>query len=235
MKSGLRGGKPRDMATMAHGGKTSRGAGASQRGFEYKVYAKGGKVKKYAAGGALRDEKGDYLRDEKTGTRQYANFSDWMGDLFGRKRADALDDTTMKAVRESQAAKSREEDRETRRPQPGAGSRTPPARSTAQRRRMLLRNPMPAPAAPTSSALNVKVMSTPKSDTETMADIVREMTAEERRRKASMPTYDMMPASPGASDYREEPYRKGGKVKMASGGSCRGMGAATKGGKYSIK
>jgi len=30
-------------------------------------------------------------------------------------------------------------------------------------------------------------------------------------------------------------YRKGGKVKMAGGGSCRGMGAAQRGGKYSIK
>ena len=44
MKSGLRGGKPRDIATMSHGGKTSRGAGAAQRGFNYNIYAEGGKV-----------------------------------------------------------------------------------------------------------------------------------------------------------------------------------------------
>jgi hypothetical protein len=30
-------------------------------------------------------------------------------------------------------------------------------------------------------------------------------------------------------------FRKGGSVKMAGGGTCRGMGAATKGGKYTIK
>lgn len=30
-------------------------------------------------------------------------------------------------------------------------------------------------------------------------------------------------------------YAEGGKVNMASGGSCRGMGSAVKGGKYSIK
>jgi hypothetical protein len=40
------------------------------------------------------------------------------------------------------------------------------------------------------------------------------------------------------ADYareRESNYAKGGGVKMASGGTCRGMGAATKGGKYTIK
>ena len=86
MKSGLRGGKPRDMATfrkggmkkpkvskeyemelpgggsmemempmrkMAHGGMTSRGAGAAQRGYDYNIYAEGGTVKK-AGGGMCR-------------------------------------------------------------------------------------------------------------------------------------------------------------------------------------
>ena len=57
MKSGLRGGKPRDMATFKHGG-TSRGAGAAKKGFDYAVYKKGGKVKKYAEGGATRKEYG---------------------------------------------------------------------------------------------------------------------------------------------------------------------------------
>jgi hypothetical protein len=32
---------------------TSRGAGAAQRGYEYKVYKSGGKVKKYAEGGSV--------------------------------------------------------------------------------------------------------------------------------------------------------------------------------------
>lgn len=53
MKSGLRGGKPRDMSTMSHGGKTSRGAGAAQRGYNYNLYAKGGGVK-MAGGGSCR-------------------------------------------------------------------------------------------------------------------------------------------------------------------------------------
>lgn len=57
MKSGLRGGKPRDMATFKKGG-VSRGAGAAKKGFEYQIYAKGGGVKKYAEGGATRKEYG---------------------------------------------------------------------------------------------------------------------------------------------------------------------------------
>lgn len=68
-----------------------------------------------------------------------------------------------------------------------------------------------------------KVTPPPKrpSDTDVMKGIVREMQDEERVRKAEMP-----------SDL----YAKGGGVKKyAKGGSCRGMGAAVKGGKYSIK
>ena len=57
MKSGMRGGKPRDMATFKKGG-TSRGAGAAKKGFDYQIYAKGGGVKKYAEGGATRKEYG---------------------------------------------------------------------------------------------------------------------------------------------------------------------------------
>lgn len=38
-----------------------------------------------------------------------------------------------------------------------------------------------------------------------------------------------------AREMEARGYAKGGKVKMAGGGSCRGMGAATKGGKYTIK
>jgi len=124
---------------------TSRGAGAAQRGYEYKVYKSGGKVKKYAEGGSV------------------------------------------------------EEDRETRRPMP-----TSEMLPTSKQRRMAMRR-----------------KSKPKSDTEKMGEIVRDMTQEERVRKAEMPS---------------ELYAKGGKVaKYAKGGSCRGMGSATKGGKYTIK
>ena len=52
MKSGMRGGKPRDMATFKKGG-TSRGAGAAKKGFDYQIYAKGGGVK-MAGGGSCR-------------------------------------------------------------------------------------------------------------------------------------------------------------------------------------
>lgn len=144
MKSGLRGGKPRDMATFKKGG-TSRGAGAAKKGFDYQIYAKGGGVKKYEDGGEV--------------------------------------------------------DREVRRPA-FATEMLP----TAPQRRMRRRIPKPPPPRPT--------------DTEVMKDVVRDMTREERTRKAEMPS---------------EIYRKGGGVKMAGGGSCRGMGAATKGGKYTIK
>ena len=43
------------------------------------------------------------------------------------------------------------------------------------------------------------------------------------------------PGSTGPRRVAGEPYAKGGKVKMAGGGSCRGMGAAQRGGKYTIK
>lgn len=67
--------------------------------------------------------------------------------------------------------------------------------------------PMPPPPRP--------------SDTDVMRTMVSDMQREERVRKAEMP-----------SDL----YAKGGKVaKYASGGSCRGMGAATRGGNYKIK
>ena len=122
---------------------TSRGAGAAQRGYEYKVYKSGGKVKKYAEGGSV------------------------------------------------------EEDRETRRPMP-----TSEMLPTSKQRRMAMRR-----------------KSKPKSDTEKMSEIVRDMTHEERRAEAN-----------------QMGFSSGGKVaKYAKGGSCRGMGSATKGGKYTIK
>lgn len=97
-----------------------------------------------------------------------------------------------------------EVDREVRRP--AFAKEMLPTRPTSQQRRMARRAPPPAPPRP--------------SDTDVMKGIVKDMTREERVRKAEMPS---------------EIYRKGGGVKMAGGGTCRGMGAATKGGKYTIK
>ena len=74
MKSGLRGGKPRDMATFKKGG-TSRGAGAAKKGFDYQIYAKGGGVKKYAEGGTTRKEYGGTESMPEMDVPQYS-FSD---------------------------------------------------------------------------------------------------------------------------------------------------------------
>ena len=216
MRSGLRGGKPRDMATFKKGG-TSRGAGAAKKGFDYAIYKKGGKVKKYADGGALRDSAtGDYLRDPLTGTRQYASFGDLMGDLFGKKKAaDALDETTTRAVRETERARpaaAPEEDRETRRPAPGAARAMLP---TAQRARMQRRRPAGPGFLPSDEAVTGPRRSL----------LPRPMTPEERY-------YEQPDRS---ANPESAYYRKGGGVKMAGGGSCRGMGAAQRGGKYSIK
>ena len=215
MKSGMRGGKPRDMATFKKGG-TSRGAGAAKKGFDYAIYKKGGKVKKYADGGALPE------RDPQTGTRQYASFSDWMGDLFGKKKvpASAMDETTMSAIRETERrrpAAAPEEDRETRRPAPGAARAMLP---TAQRVRMQRRRPAPASRGGIGGAgIDPERYASPEAEMRSM--------------------YPPRPLDLTRPEYRPEsayePYRKGGKVKMAGGGSCRGMGAAQRGGKYSIK
>lgn len=210
MKSGLRGGKPRDMATFKKGG-VSRGAGASKKGFDYAIYKKGGKVKKYQEGGALPE------RDPQTGTRQYASFSDWMGDLFGKKKvpASAMDETTTRAIRETERARpaaAPEEDRETRRPAPGAARAMLP---TAQRARMQRRRPAGPGFLPSDEAVTGPRRSL----------LPRPMTPEERY-------YEQPDRS---ANPESAYYRKGGKVKMAGGGSCRGMGAAQRGGKYTIK
>ena len=215
MRSGLRGGKPRDMATFKKGG-TSRGAGAAKKGFDYAIYKKGGKVKKYADGGALRDkETGDYVRDPLTGTRQYASFGDLMGDLFGKKKvpASAMDETTTRAIRETERARpAPEEDRETRRPAPGAARAMLP---TAQRARMQRRRPAGPGFLPSDEAVTGPRRSL----------LPRPMTPEERY-------YEQPDRS---ANPESAYYRKGGGVKMAGGGSCRGMGAAQRGGKYTIK
>jgi len=327
MKSGLRGGKPRDMATfkkggmkpkvskeyemplpgggsmemempmrkMAKGGMTSRGAGAAQRGFNYNIYAEGGKVdsrkgrvrafdlegreipwppskedySKPPAGKIEYDEGGKRIRayDRDTGaevewpparrnmdkppvnlrkdtgkpisaspnreyakggkvkkyesgggveTGSYASFSDWMKDLGkglggGKKASEAaaMDEVNAKAQREVDRAREKSESdagTELRSASKPRATESMPTRPTSQQRRMARRAPPPAPPRP--------------SDTDVMQDILKDMVREERVRKAEMPS---------------EIYRKGGGVKMAGGGSCRGMGAATKGGKYTIK
>ena len=220
MKSGLRGGKPRDMATFKKGG-VSRGAGASKKGFDYAIYKKGGKVKKYADGGALRDkETGDYVRDPLTGTRQYASFGDLMGDLFGKKKvpASAMDETTTRAIRETERARpAPEEDRETRRPAPGAARAMLP---TAQRARMQRRRPAPASRGGIGGAgIDPERYATPEAEMRSMLP--------PRPLDLTRPEY--------RPESAYEPYREGGVVKKAGGGSCRGMGAAQRGGKYSIK
>lgn len=273
MKSGLRGGKPRDMATMSHGGKTSRGAGAAQRGYNYDVYRKGGKVKKYAEGGALRDEKGDYKRDPATGTREYASFSDWMGDLFGKgkKAPESKSDYSAGAVKREplpapkssseentgagdrirQEAMDREEASRASRPR---ATESLPTRPTSQQRRMTRRaagteflSTDPAVTGPSRSRIP-----RPMTDEERAAeqpDLSRPVDLRVPRRPRLVPFKsidDMRLESHrgGARRYGEKSwetsrgvpvFRKGGSVKMAGGGSCRGMGAATKGGKYTIK
>jgi hypothetical protein len=215
MKSGLRGGKPRDMATFKKGG-VSRGAGASKKGFDYAIYKKGGKVKKYQEGGALPE------RDPQTGTRQYASFSDWMGDLFGKKKvpASAMDETTTRAIRETERARpaaAPEEDRETRRPAPGAARAMLP---TAQRARMQRRRPAPASRGGIGGAgIDPERYATPEAEMRSMLP--------PRPLDLTRPEY--------RPESAYEPYRKGGVVKKAGGGSCRGMGAAQRGGKYTIK
>jgi hypothetical protein len=261
------------MATMSHGGKTSRGAGAAQRGYDYDVYRKGGKVKKYAEGGALRDEKGDYKRDPLTGTREYASFSDWMGDLFGKgkKAPESKSDYSAGAVKKEPlpAPKSSSEENT------GAGDRirqesldrdeafrasrprateSLPTRPTSQQRRM------------TRRAAGTEFLSTDPAVTgPSRSRIPRPMTEEERAAIAGFvrPVDLRVPRRPrlvpfkSIDDMRLENhrggarrldskgywetsrgvpfFRKGGSVKMAGGGTCRGMGAATKGGKYTIK
>lgn len=54
-----------------------------------------------------------------------------------------------------------------------------------------------------------------------------------RKKPMKNPMNDMM-SPKSIEDRSTREMKKGGKVaKMAMGGTCRGMGAATKGGKYS--
>ncbi len=267
MRSGMRGGKPRDMATFKKGG-TSRGAGAAKKGFDYATYKKGAKVKKYADGGAIRaKETGDYLRDPLTGTRQYASFSDLMGDLFGRKKvpASAMDETAKRAIRETERDRpAPEEDRETRRPAPGAARAMLP---TAQQARMQRRRAAGPESPPTDQAVTGRSRSRiprPMSEEEREAE-QPDLSPRPRTPQNSQPqrtdpyaaeraargnyilprdvfdrTQTVFPSRDDLIDFQRRAtkstnYAKGGTVKKAGGGSCRGMGAAQRGGKYTIK
>jgi len=283
MKSGLRGGKPRDMATfrkggmkpkvskeiemplpggasmemempmrkMAKGGMTSRGAGAAQRGYDYNIYKKGGKVKKYAEGG-------DTGFDPSKGVREYS-----FSDLFGRKKAPeskaaAMDDINTKAQREVDKAREKS-DSSSGGVDPLQGVDTAPARASsapratpsapsrpsAQERRRAMR--VSPRAEPTARSEEISGRYSPMRgdqgggmSEEDMAMLSRASSARMRNPRPVEPEVmrNLRRAIHGEERAREMEaggYAKGGGVKMAGGGSCRGMGAATRGGKYSIK
>ena len=233
MKSGLRGGKPRDMATFKKGG-TSRGAGAAKKGFDYAIYKKGGKVKKYQEGGALPE------RDPQTGTRQYASFSDWMGDLFGKKKeAPKVNET--KAIPDEDTGKNMAMRRVA--DVPVMQGVEPPAapRPRAQQRRMAQRA-TPSARTPALPMRNREGMMSPEQErrareAEDLELRNLDVTSRARRIVEDMTRDEQMARERAARERQASSglYAKGGGVKMAGGGSCRGMGAATKGGKYTIK
>jgi len=280
MKSGMRGGKPRDMAT----------------------HKNGGKVKKHSAGGAIRDALGEYVRDPLTGTRQYATFSDWMGDLFGKKKAEepkakpaaakemrAAEDTgtpnsresisgvpTMQGVdtapapvrRPSQAQSRNVQRQRALRMAAGPGflpsdeavtgptrSRTPRPMSEAERaaEQPDLRPRPRSDVTPETETPGFRppgpVMREGRRPLREMEDELETMA----RERATQAPYTRIPRAresevmrnlrravhgeERARQMESEGYKaKGGSVqKYAKGGSCRGMGAAQRGGKYTIK
>lgn len=240
MKSGLRGGKPRDMATFKKGG-TSRGAGAAKKGFEYAIYKKGGSIKKYQEGGALPE------RDPQTGTRQYASFGDWMKDLkreFGGKSEKAeTPRVTPKPIEEERAEAAVSAD-EYRRNLPIEREALPAPRPAAPQRRMAQR------AAPSTRPQSPVVPSRAAPDDEMAGRSDPRLTPEQRaaaERRYGRATLDpesfmnrlrraIRPEEiQGRTRESMGLYQKGGTVKKAQGGSCRGMGAAQRGGKYTIK
>lgn len=308
MKSGLRGGKPRDMATMSHGGKTSRGAGAAQRGFQYNVYAKGGKVKKYAEGGRTRKEYGGTESMPEWDVPQYS-FSDLFGK--GKKALESKPDYSAGAVKREplsseestgagdrirQEAMDREEasrkasrgDTELRSASTPRAREDLPTRPSGPQRRMARRaagteflSTDPAVTGPARSRTprpmtqaereaeqpdlrpRVSARAQPTERSEMIPEFPRarpifgdqgggmsEADIMEASRRSQAPfTRIPRPREPEvmrilrravhgeerAREMEAQGYAKGGKVKMAGGGSCRGMGAAQRGGKYSVR
>jgi hypothetical protein len=91
---------------------------------------------------------------------------------------------------------------------------------TAQRARMQRRRPAPASRGGIGGAgIDPERYATPEAEMRSMLP--------PRPLDLTRPEY--------RPESAYEPYRKGGVVKKAGGGSCRGMGAAQRGGKYTIK
>ena len=285
MKSGLRGGKPRDMATFKKGG-TSRGAGAAKKGFDYQIYAKGGGVKKYAEGGATRKEYGGTESMPEWDVPQYS-FSDIKKFFTGKSSAPASKVDETKAIPDEDTGKNMAMRRvadvpvmqgvEPPAPRPSAPQRREAVRrSPAQRRAMQMavdaaqppggsaRPIYPDVSQPPGGSARPRSDETPETESpgfrpqgpvmregrRPLRDMETDLAVMEASRAAQAP-YTRIPrarepevmrilrrAVHGEERAREmeaRGYAKGGKVKMAGGGSCRGMGAATRGGKYTIK
>ena len=249
MKSGLRGGKPRDMATMSHGGMTSRGAGAAQRGYDYDVYRKGGKVKKYAEGGKTVKEYGMSRGTESMPEWDVPQYS--FSDLFGRKKTEAptpkpISEERQEGIDAAKEAGYREPIRAKAEDLPAPSRPTP-----SQQRRRAAMTPPPSRAAPVNLLTGEDELG---GRSDLRLNPAQRAAAERRYGRATLDPDSFMnrmrrAINPDAMQGRIREssglarakggtipkYAKGGKVKMASGGSCRGMGAATKGGKYTIK
>jgi hypothetical protein len=146
----------------------------------------------------------DHMKLENKVKRRIKDYEEPLHTFIQRERGGRYERDYAKGGKVKKYEEGGEVDREVRRP--AFAKEMLPTRPTSQQRRMARRAPPPAPPRP--------------SDTDVMKGIAKDMTREERVRKAEMPS---------------EIYRKGGGVKMAGGGTCRGMGAATKGGKYTIK
>jgi len=234
MKSGMRGGKPRDMATFKKGG-VSRGAGAAKKGFDYAIYKKGGSIKKYEEGGGVE-------------TRSYASFGDWMKDLkreFGGKSEKAeTPRVTPKPIEEERAEAAVSADEYSRYRAPIEREALPAPRPAAPQRRMAQR------AAPSTRPQSPVVPSRAAPDDEMAGRPNPRLTPEQRaaaERRYGRATLDpesfmnrlrraIRPEEiQGRTRESMGLYQKGGTVKKAQGGSCRGMGAAQRGGKYTIK
>lgn len=218
MKSGLRGGKPRDMATFKKGG-TSRGAGAAKKGFDYAIYKKGGSIKKYAEGG-------DTGFDPSKGVREYS-----LSDLFGSRKAETPR-VTPKPIEEERAEAAVSADEYRRNlpierealpaPQPAARPRPRPRRPAPANAYDPVRDPVRQAAMDREEASRRAQASRNQTIYPRRDDLID---FENRAQRSLRPAFPIPP----------EGYAKGGKVKMAGGGSCRGMGAAQRGGKYTIK
>ena len=222
MKSGMRGGKPRDMATFKKGG-VSRGAGAAKKGFDYAIYKKGGSIKKYEEGGGVE-------------TRSYASFGDWMKDLkreFGGKSEKAeTPRVTPKPIDEERAEAAVSADEYSRYRAPIEREALPAPRPAARPARRIPRPPPPA------SRVGGGMPSEARDEMMRSVSRIDPMSFGQRFRRTMRGEPEPSIPAPGSTGPRRvagEPYAKGGKVKMAGGGSCRGMGAAQRGGKYTIK